>query len=136
MRIAKYYDMATKNGGVSFKLDGVQPKQGFMVATQISEVLSTDRKQALQQMKKFIEVNNSYLGNNTFIGLYKDGDKILIELSQNITDKTDAIYYGIVRKQVCIYNVKTKELIKVPKGQQTGTSTQQLMYARQIANQF
>jgi hypothetical protein len=106
-------------GGVSYNVTTgeVNPKTGYMVG-----ILGFEKQYDLDTIKAndlrdFVS-NNAYdlWGENRFVGGWIDTDtqKVVLDISVNITDVTNACYTGIINKQKCIYDCSNKRNISLP----------------------
>ena len=125
-------------GGVSYNVTTgeVNPKTGYMVG-----ILGFEKQYDLDTIKAndlrdFVS-NNAYdlWGENRFVGGWIDTDtnKVVLDISVNITDVTNACYTGIINKQKCIYDCSNKRNISLPAPQTAGTEVQKKAYAKMKA---
>ena len=125
-------------GGVSYNVTTgeVNPKTGYMVG-----ILGFEKQYDLDTIKAndlrdFVS-NNAYdlWGENRFVGGWIDTDtnKVVLDISVNITDVTNACYTGIINKQKCIYDCSNKRNISLPTPQTAGTEVQKKAYAKMKA---
>ena len=128
-------------GGVSYNVTTgeVNPKTGYMVS-----ILGFEKQYDLDtitanDLRDFVS-NNAYdlWGENRFVGGWIDTDtnKVVLDISVNITDVTNACYTGIINKQKCIYDCSNKRNISLPAPQTAGTETQKKAYAKMKANEM
>jgi hypothetical protein len=125
-------------GGVSYNVTTgeVNPKTGYMVG-----ILGFEKQYDVDTIKAndlrdFVS-NNAYdlWGENRFVGGWIDTDtqKVVLDISVNITDVTNACYTGIINKQKCIYDCSNKRNISLPAPQTAGTEVQKKAYAKMKA---
>ena len=125
-------------GGVSYNVTTgeVNPTTGFMVSILgFEKQFDVDTIKA-DDLRDFVSDNAHDLwGENRFIGgwIDKDTNKVILDISVNITDVTNACYTGIINKQKCIYDCYTKNYISLPSPQACGTETQKKEYNKQAA---
>ena len=128
-------------GGVSYNVTTgeVNPKSGYMVS-----ILGFEKQYDLDtinanDLREYV-LDNAYdlWGENRFVGgwIDKDTNKVVLDISVNITDMTNACYTGIINKQKCIYDCSNKGYISLPSPQTSGTETQQKAYAKMKAQQL
>jgi hypothetical protein len=139
VNLRKILDEILLEGGVSYSITTgeANPKTGYMVSIlgfekqfDLDKVIDTD-------VKEYISENaNELWGSNRFLGGWKDNDKVVLDISVNINDVTQAYYTGIINKQKCIYDCSNKRTIPLPSPQTSGTETQQKAYAKMKAEQY
>ena len=125
-------------GGVSYNVTTgeVNPKTGYMVG-----ILGFEKQYDLDTIKandlREYVLDNAYdlWGENRFIGGWVDAhtNKVVLDVSVNITDVTNACYTGIINKQKCIYDCSNKRNISLPAPQTAGTEVQKKAYAKMKA---
>jgi len=125
-------------GGVSYNVTTgeVNPKTGYMVG-----ILGFEKQYGLDTIKandlREYVLDNAYdlWGENRFVGGWIDTDtqKVVLDISVNITDVTNACYTGIINKQKCIYDCSNKRNISLPAPQTAGTEVQKKAYAKMKA---
>ena len=125
-------------GGVSYNVTTgeVNPKTGYMVG-----ILGFEKQYDLDTIKandlREYVLDNAYdlWGENRFIGGWIDTDtqKVVLDISVNITDVTNACSTGIINKQKCIYDCSNKRNISLPAPQTAGTEVQKKAYAKMKA---
>ena len=125
-------------GGVSYNVTTgeVNPKTGYMVG-----ILGFEKQYDLDTIKandlREYVLDNAYdlWGENRFVGGWIDTDtqKVVLDISVNITDVTNACYTGIINKQKCIYDCGNKRNISLPAPQTAGTEVQKKAYAKMKA---
>jgi hypothetical protein len=125
-------------GGVSYNVTTgeVNPKTGYMVSILgFEKQFDVDTIKA-DDLRDFVS-NNAYdlWGENRFVGGWIDTDiqKVVLDISVNITDVTNACYTGIINKQKCIYDCSNKRNISLPAPQTAGTEVQKKAYAKMKA---
>ena len=125
-------------GGISYNVTTgeVNPKTGYMVG-----ILGFEKQYDLDTIKandlREYVLDNAYdlWGENRFVGGWIDTDtqKVVLDISVNITDVTNACYTGIINKQKCIYDCSNKRNISLPAPQTAGTEVQKKAYAKMKA---
>ena len=125
-------------GGVSYNVTTgeVNHKTGYMVG-----ILGFEKQYDLDTIKandlREYVLDNAYdlWGENRFVGGWIDTDtqKVVLDISVNITDVTNACYTGIINKQKCIYDCSNKRNISLPAPQTAGTEVQKKAYAKMKA---
>lgn len=112
------------NGKNNFNYQGkpVQFNGGYMVSLGGYETIITmnetrphtstarilqDISEKLETLIRIKETEN----NDLVIGLWRDGDKVYIDLSRNIKDKNKAIEYGKHHEQKAIYDITNDKSI-------------------------
>ena len=128
-------------GGISYNITTgeVNPKSGYMVSILGFEKQFDADKISDKDIKEYISENAYELwGENRFVGAWLDKDtyKVVLDISVNITDVTNACYTGIINKQKCIYDCSNKRNISLPAPQTAGTEVQQKEYAKMKAQQL
>lgn len=123
---------AILNDGLTFKLDMTSPKNGFMVSLQFTESTFNLDDVTPNDLLTFINDNKHFVNNDNanYYGIWIEKGLIYFDVSQNISDRTDAIYNGILRAQKAIYNLNDNVSIYLPTPQRAGTLTQQRAYAQ------
>jgi hypothetical protein len=128
-------------GGVSYNVTTgeVNPKSGYMVSILgFEKQFNVDTIKA-DDLRDYVSTNAHNLwGENRFIGgwIDKDTNKVVLDISVNIIDVTQACYTGIINKQKCIYDCSSKRTISLPMPQTSGTETQKKEYAKMKARQL
>jgi hypothetical protein len=128
-------------GGVSYNVTTgeVNPKSGYMVSILgFEKQFDVDTIKA-DDLRDFVSDNAYDLwGENRFVGgwIDKDTNKVVLDISVNITDATNAYYTGIINKQKAIYDCANKRSIPLPSPQTAGTETQKKAYAKMKAKEF
>ena len=139
VNLRKVLEEILLEGGVSYSLTTgeANPKTGYMVSI-LGFEKQIDRSVIIEQdIRDYVLSNASELwGSNRFLGGWKDGDKIVLDVSVNILDVTNACYTGIINKQKYIYDCNNKHSISLPSPQTSGTETQQRAYAKMKAEQL
>jgi len=125
-------------GGISYNITTgeVNPKSGFMVSILGFEKQFDADKISDKNIKEYVSDNADQLwGENRFVGAWLDKDtyKVVLDISVNISDVTNACYTGIINKQKSIYDCYTKNYISLPSPQTSGTETQKKEYNKQAA---
>lgn len=125
-------------GGISYNITTgeVNPKTGFMVSILGFEKQFDADKVSDQNIKEYVSENVDQLwGGNRYLGAWLDKDtyKVVLDISVNVSDVTNACYTGIINKQKCIYDCYTKNYISLPSPQTCGTETQKKEYNKQAA---
>lgn len=107
--IKTIYQTTIKTGGASFNIDGVAPMSGFMVATIGAEKVINAKDFNKRVLKKFVKKHIKELKKDSSlcVGTWKDNNKIYLDLSNNILDKTKAVSQGIKNKQLAIFDLST-----------------------------
>jgi hypothetical protein len=125
-------------GGVSYNVTTgeVNPKTGYMVGILgFEKQFDVDTIKA-DDLREYV-LGNAYdlWGENRFVGGWIDTDtqKVVLDISVNITDVTNACYTGIINKQKCIYDCSNKRNISLPAPQTAGTEVQKKAYAKMKA---
>ena len=125
-------------GGVSYNVTTgeVNPKTGYMVG-----ILGFEKQYDLDtinanDLRDYVSDNAYDLwGENRFVGgwINKKTNKVILDVSVNITDVTNACYTGIINDQNYIYDCTNKRDILIPAPQTSGTETQKKSYAKMKA---
>jgi hypothetical protein len=139
VNLRKVLDEILLEGGVSYSLTTgeANPKSGYMVSILGFEKQIDLDKITEQDIKDYVLTNATELwGSNRFFGGWKDGNKVVLDVSVNIDSVTQAYYTGIINKQKCIYDCSNKRYISLPSPQTSGTETQQKAYAKMKAEQY
>jgi hypothetical protein len=139
VNLRKVLDEILLEGGVSYSLFTGQanPKTGYMVSILGFEKQIDLDKIVEQDIKDYVLTNADALwGDTRFLGGWKDGNKVVLDVSVNIDSVTQAYYTGIINKQKCIYDCSNKRYISLPSPQTSGTETQQKAYAKMKAEQY
>jgi hypothetical protein len=128
-------------GGVSYNVTTgeVNPKSGYMVSILGFEKQFDVDTITAGDLREYV-LKNAYglWGENRFVGGWvdKDTNKVVLDISVNITDVTNACYTGIINKQKCIYDCSNKRNISLPAPQAAGTEVQKKAYAKMKAEQL
>lgn len=100
------YQATLQNGGASYNLYGVAPKDGFMVADFGAEEVILKEDFTEEVLWNFISKNLNRLKNkDVCVGTWENEGKIYLDLSQNIKNKNQAIKQGIINKQLAIFDL-------------------------------
>jgi len=136
MNVQEIIKRATANGGgLTFKADYSAPKSGYMVA--LTGGLVCKESELEKVMFRYLHDHHHITtGENYYFGLWLKDGVAYLDVSQNIQDKEYAVFQGIARGQKSIYHIDSNKIIDLPTGQKTGTTEQQLSYARQKAEQI
>ena len=141
LNLSVVLDQIFLGGGISYNITTgeVNPKSGFMVSILGFEKQFDVDKVNANNVRDYV-LDNAYnlWGENRFVGgwLDKDNNKVVLDVSVNITDVTNACYTGIINKQKSIYDCNNKRYISLPTPQTSGTETQKKEYAKTKAKQL
>lgn len=112
--LLKILNLIRIDGGVSYNINTgeANPTNGFMVGTGKGLILlHYVDKDVLSQ---FVKENAFELSkDNMFVGVWFDGNNYVLEVSENIKTKRDAVFFGIVRKQKSIWDCAKQDEIKI-----------------------
>ena len=138
INLAKILEEIFLEGGVSYNISTgeANPKSGFMVSILGFEKQFDMDKVNDKNIKDYVSENADQLwGSNRYLGAWldKDTDKVVLDISVNISDVTNACYTGIINKQKCVYDCFYKNYISLPSPQTAGTEAQKKEYAKQAA---
>ena len=139
VNLRKVLNKILTEGGISFSLTAEQsdPKTGYMVSLLGFEKRFNINEVADADVKNYVYNNiNELWGSNRFLGGFKDNDEVVLDVSINIENATQACYTGIINNQKYIYDCVNKRSILLPTPQTSGTSSQQKAYAKMKAAQF
>lgn len=125
-------------GGVSYNITTgeVNPKSGYMVSILGFEKQYDPDTITANDLRDYVSDNAYDLwGENRFVGgwINKKTNKVILDVSVNITDVTNACYTGIINDQNYIYDCTNKRDILIPAPQTSGTETQKKSYAKMKA---
>lgn len=102
------YQETLQNGGASYNLYGIAPKDGFMVAQMGAEEVILKENFTEEILHNFINKNLNRLKNKDIcIGTWENEGKIYLDLSQNIKNRNQAIKQGIINKQLAIFDLSS-----------------------------
>lgn len=130
MNLKKVIDIANKIGGITYNINTgeVNPTDGYMVSIQHTEVKCTELNDLI--LRGFIEANIERLSQDKYyLGLWHNDNVWHYDVAENIDDKFDAIFCGIMREQKAIWDCKNGTEIELPMPQKAGTETQKRDYA-------
>jgi hypothetical protein len=139
VNLRKVLEEILLEGGVSYSITTgeANPKTGYMVSILGFEKQIDLDKVTDADIAEYVSDNAHQLwGSNRFLGGWKDGDKVVLDISVNIDNVTQAYYTGIINHQKCIYDCSNKRYISLPSPQTSGTETQQKAYAKMKAEQY
>lgn len=126
-------------GGISYNITTgeANPKTGYMVSILGFEKQIDLDKITEQDIKDYALTNaNELWGSSRFLGGWKDDNKVVLDISVNIDNVTQAYYTGIINNQKCIYDCSNKRTISLPSPQTSGTEAQKKAYAKMKARQY
>lgn len=109
MLTLKQIDKIIKDGGATLTPNGspVLYKRGYQVSKKDCYILTLNRRQiasAFDSVKKLCKRSDC-------VGLWIDGDKIYIDISEHINSKKQAIEQGRKNKQISIFDWATGDCI-------------------------
>lgn len=114
IKLLQILNLIRLNGGVSYNLvtHEQNPTSGFMVSLQDHEervnYVDTD------VLGRFIHSHKAALLNgNKFFGVWRDGDGYVLDVSENIPNKRDAVFAAITRKQKAVWDCEKNDEIVV-----------------------
>lgn len=129
--LLKIVNLVNLNGGATYNLvtGETNPDHGYGVAVNGYELrvpfIDNDTLAAYALEHAAILTNE-----DLFLGIWKDGNEYVIDVTQGIEDKETALITGILRGQLAIWDSANKDEIRLPEPQRAGTETQKREYAR------
>ena len=137
MNIEQFITDGNKNGGASLNLTTCEynPTQGYFVSFSSKEMIVSklDTKTALEYIEKHMVTLNEA---NSFLGCWEHEGKFYLDCSEQITDLESAVYQGMKRGQMAIYDAGKGRSIYIPPAKRSGTETQNETYAKYAAYKF
>jgi hypothetical protein len=100
MNLRKLADMIVANGGASYNLNTgeLNPTEGYMVATEGHE--QTVEYVDEDILRDYIDQHVLALAEeNHFLGAWLSNGKYVLDVSEIMAQKRQAIFFGIIRKQ-------------------------------------
>jgi len=137
--LIKFNESLLNNGGASFSFttEELNPKIGFSVSLVGYEVKIPLKEFSPKNVLAFIGDNYDILHkDNMFLGGWVENGVVYLDISELIGDKETAIYQGIKRNQLAIFDNSNEVVINLPKGQGQGTLTQIDSYAKMKAREL
>lgn len=116
MNLLKLTNEIALKGGVSYNLNTgeMNPSAGFMVSFEEFEKVVTYVDEPI--LKQYIAKHSVELSKpNSFLGVWYDGRNYVLDVSENIPTKRDAMFWAIVRKQKCIWDCAKQDEVWLPK---------------------
>jgi hypothetical protein len=114
-------DRVKANGGLSVNMkDGSEPTKGYMVASPVKQAPVVDADDFFNPAKgrkilgDFVKANKKDLGGGKkYLGLWhnKEDNKVYLDVSENVQDKSTATRLGRQRNQISIWDVVNFEEI-------------------------
>jgi hypothetical protein len=114
-------DRVKANGGLSVNMkDGSEPTKGYMVASPVKQAPVVDADDFFNPAKgrkilgDFVKANKKDLGGGKkYLGLWhnKEDNKVYLDVSENVQDKSTATRLGRERNQISIWDVVNFEEI-------------------------
>lgn len=135
--LLKIKNLALLNNGVTYSLNtgATNPDTGYMVSLQGHEEKSTYIDEVI--IADYCKRKSELLANdNHYLGLWYDSENWYLDVSENIEEKRNAIFYGIIRSQRAIWDCAKQAAITLPEPQRAGTETQQRDYAYITSNRY
>lgn len=124
-------------GGITYNLETgeVNPVHGYMVAIPGHErTLSHIDK---ENLAKYIKQNADVLyKEGMYLGIWKDVSGYVVDTSELIDNKAEAVELGVRREQKAIWDNRNIDQIDLPEPQRAGTETQKREYARIVGKQM
>lgn len=108
-----YIELLKKDGGFSLDTNNKTPKNGYMLAIKGFEK-TFNIKDSNKIMMYCLELKNKILKGQYVGGWFnREDNKIYIDVSENITDKKEAIKKAKVRNELAIWDIEKFKEIKV-----------------------
>lgn len=112
-------DRVSKQGGLSVKIEsGNEPVVGYMVAkVGYSEIVPADQFYDIETGRKaiadYLWKYRDLFGDSSYLGLWHDqaSGQVYFDISDNITDRDEAIRAGVERNQIAIWDIVNMEEI-------------------------
>lgn len=114
MNLLKLTNEIALKGGVSYNLNTgeMNPSTGFMVSFAGFEKVVIYVDESI--LKQYIAKHSVELSKpNSFLGVWYDGRNYVLDVSENILEKRDAMFWAIVRKQKAIWDCAKQDEIYV-----------------------
>ena len=134
-----FYELAL-NDGFSYNVNTGEsnPTTGYMVSLRDCEQqFYTDDFESKDIKNYFVRHVNVLSDESSFLGGWVHDNKVYLDVSINIPNLEDAIYYGMCNDQDAIWDCANNKEIILPLPQKSGTMTQNKTYnemkARQLA---
>lgn len=114
--ILKLFNIIRTEGGVSYNLNTgeMNPDFGFMVSfADFEQVVIYIDEEVLRQyiVKHSVELANP----NSYLGVWYDGRNYVLDVSEHIESKRDALFWAIARNQKCIWDCAKQDEVWLPK---------------------
>jgi len=129
--LLKIVNLVNLNGGATYNLvtGELNPDHGYGVAVNGYE----ERVPFIDHdtLANYVLQHATILTNDSlFLGIWKDGNEYVLDVTQTIEDREEAIRVGIERGQLAVWDSANKDEIRLPEPQRAGTETQKREYAR------
>lgn len=139
--LKQFVEALIEGKGATFNINtGASPDTGFVVADGINEqvVDVTVNVGSLQkEVSVYIKSKAETLSKaDSFLGGWIDGDKLYLDVVNVIEDVKQAVYVGLKRNELAIYDVEADRCVNLPsKRQKCGTETQRDTYLKVLARE-
>jgi hypothetical protein len=112
MNLIKLLSVAEANKGATYNVNTgeINPSEGYMVATEGNEFVSGMLTQDVVQ--NYVNSHSSLLCEpNRYLGIWWDGMNWVLDVAEIFEEKRNAIFFGIVRNQLAIWdNTNRREI--------------------------
>jgi RNAse (barnase) inhibitor barstar len=140
MNLSTLFSELSLTGGFSYNTTTGEsnPTTGYMVSLcDCEQQFYFDDFENKDIKNYFVRYVNSLSDENSFLGGWVHDNKVYLDVSINIPNLEDAIYYGMNNDQDAIWDCANNKEIILPLPQKSGTMTQNKTYnemkARQLA---
>jgi hypothetical protein len=135
MNANKFIQLLKDNSGVSYNMvtKEYNPNKGYFVSVPNLETKVSLQSLSVDDIATFINRHRTLLQDETkFVGGWIDNEIVYLDISEQISDKREALERGYKHNQLAIYNASEGKVIDLPTPQRTGTTTQQKAYITQV----
>lgn len=96
-----------KADGFSVQLmSGDVPTTGYMVALSGHEEIVPAQALTLDRLTRYVRTHfDALMEDNMFLGAWRDGDDVYLDVSENVTSRAKALFLGAERGQLAIWDV-------------------------------
>ena len=114
MNLQKIIDLAIENGGASYSIvsGDYNPNKGYMVSYVGCETITSVL--TLDILVKYIKHYIDYLStSDVYVGIWLNDGNWYLDISENVSDKDEAIKVARLRKQIAIWDCENNKEIRL-----------------------
>lgn len=139
MNLSTLFSELSLTGGFSYNTTTGEsnPTTGYMVSLRNCEQMFYFDDFENKDIKNYFVCHVNVLSDeSSFLGGWVNENQVYLDVSINIPNLEDAIYYGMYNNQIAIWDCANAKEIKLPTPQTSGTMTQNKTYNEMKAKQL